>query len=517
MSFKYIGHAAACLVFAVAPGLVLANEFPVVNSCVGPVEFDGRHYELVSFDSNTTDRTWGTANTAAMAREFEDTGVMGHLATITSEAEDRFVEALRRCALGRGTNKLLKNAVWVGGEQVAPFGPLPGDGWQWVNGEGPISTPDARLPSYSNWLKNPDGTRKEPNNTGGNERHLTVGHTNLFGWNDEGNLGNVGGYIVEYDTSSTISVIKCIEGGDAEGGDDESFKGCQTTAGQTLLLPPGVDPDGSIGVRTYEFIDPRALSLTEGERCGEKALTLFQDRGADEELKIPAYLCGSPRFLVVEIEKDVEIRQGTVFIENEPLVALPGNWYECDGQTFENEPPLLLGDPQARDVVAWQATRFEDMLEDRIGPGEDSQFVGALGEFTFDCGSSRGLTRNLSYLVIGMHINFGDTFQGNPDFVNRRFVDLTGYKLQLLQESVRLSEGVLDNGDFTSMRALVRNAIRYHGRGDFDEALEKIEVFLQKVDEAIYADSLQNYNGEHLARGNNIKFMYEEKVIPFAP
>jgi hypothetical protein len=275
------------------------------------------------------------------------------------------------------------------------------------------------------------------------------------------------------------------------------------------IVPINEQEDASLGVRTFEFTDPRIAS----DRCGKDTLTLFGDPDVRPDLIIPAYLCGSPKFLVVELKrKNFEIRQGTVFIENEPLVALPGNWYECDGANVFNNAPLAAGDPQARDVVAWQATNAVDMLENTLGGV--AGFPGALGEFTFECGSSRGLTRNLSYLVIGMHINFGSD---NPDTVNERFVALTGYKLQLLQQAVANSKGAISNGDFTSLRSLVRNAIRYHGRGDFVEALEKIEVFLQQVDQTTYADSPENYNGEHLARGKNIKFMYEEKVIPFAP
>lgn len=497
MGFKYIGRAAACLVFSVAPGLVLANEFPVVDSCVDPVEFDGRHYKVEAGNNIT----WAAAKAAAEASEFEDTGVMGQLATITSEAEDRFVESLRRCARGNGT--LSRNAVWVGGKQASD-GTEPGGGWEWENGEGPISTPDVPLASYSNWLKNPDGTRKEPNNTGGNEEHLTVGHTNLFGWNDEGNLNNIGGYIIEYDTSSDVSVIDCIGGG------------CETTTGQTLLLPQGVEEDGSIGVRTFEFTDPRIKLDT----CGDEPLTLFGDANDTRPvLRIPPYLCGSPRFLVVEVKREnFEIRQGTVFIENEPLLALPGNWYECDGQTFGTGAPLKPGDPQARDVVAWQATFAGDMLEDEIGGTVNEQFEGALGEFTFECGSSRGLTRNLSYLVIGMHINFGLDFSLNSDAVNERFVALTGYKLELLRLSVEESKGALKNGDYTRLRSHITNAIKFHNEGQFASALTSIEEFLGKVADSTYQYvEGENYGGEHLMRANNIRFTYMEKVIPFAP
>lgn len=512
MKFRIIGRCGVFVASAVVPGLLLAIDSPP-TSCTGLVEFDGRYYEVVAHPGIN----WDAARESASGRCFSGdpqqpaTGavgqpecegrVRGHLATITSAAEDVFLESLRQCAV------LKRPEVWVGGFQEESCAPQPGCGWQWVNDEGPVSTPGFPLPSYSNWLDD------EPNNLGGKEKHLGIGLGGRFGWNDEGNLGNIGGYIVEYDTSSNVSVIQCIEG-----------DGCQTTAGQTLLLPPGVDPDGSIGVRTYEFIDPRALSSVEGERCGERALTLFTERGEEAELRIPAYLCGSPRFLVVEVQtENVEIVQGTVLVENEPILALPGNWYECDGLAIpQPAPPAPLsgGDPQGRDVVAWQTTNPANMRESGFLTGIPQSFVGALGEFTFECGSSRGLTRTASYFVIGMHINFGLDFADTPEAVTGQFVALTRYKLQLLQAAVEESRAnrALKNGDYTKMRTMLRNALRSHDRGQFGSALKSVELFLKFVGNANYAAVPgENYQGEHVSRGRNITFMYEEKVIPSAP
>jgi hypothetical protein len=506
-----IGRLAVFLAWTVAPGSLLAIDSP--PSCAGLAEFDGRHYEVVAHPGINWDKASELASgrcfsgdqqqpaTAAVGQPECAGRVRGHLATITSAAEDAFLESLRQCAA------LKRQEVWVGGFQEPCDPDSAGCGWQWVNNEGPISTADFPLPSYSNWLAD------EPNNLGGKERHLGIGLGGRFGWNDEGNLGNIGGYIIEYDTSSNVSVIQCIAG-----------DGCQTTAGQTLLLPPGVDPDGSIGVRTYEFEDPRALSMVEGERCGETALTLFTERGSEAELRIPAYLCGSPSFLVVEVQtENVQIVQGAVLVENEPILALPGNWYECDGlATPQPAPPAPLsgGDPQARDVVAWQTTNPANMRENGFLTGIPQSFVGALGEFTFECGSSRGLTRTASYFVIGMHINFGLDFADTPEAVTGQFVALTRYKLQLLQAAVEESRAnrALKNGDYTKMRAMLNNALRSHDRGQFGAALKSVNQFLKFVGKANYATVPgENYQGEHLSRGRNITFMYEEKVIPSAP
>jgi hypothetical protein len=496
VTFRILRHTAVCLGWVLLPGLVLANEIAPLDDCDGLIEFDGRHYEVVAHNGVS----WGTADSAAKGKTHDgsQTGVPGHLATITSAAEDAFVEALRKCARLKGA--LTRNAVWVGGfqDQQAqaacetdqdPDRPDPAHcGWRWLNNEGAISTPEVPLLSYSNWLED------EPNNyQGNNEQHLTIGHDGRFGWNDEGNLNNIGGYIIEYDTATIVDPEDCIEG-----------DGCTTTTGQTLLLPPvTLDPDAAIGIRTYEFTD-------DPDRCGKDSLFLF-----DGALHIPPYLCGSPKFLVVEVNKSgFEVLQGTILVENQPIEALPGNLYECDG-------PIAgpSSDPQKRDVVAWQATQKAAMLENSLGAATHAQFAGAAGEFTFECGSSRGLTMNLSYLVIGMHINFNIDHASNPGGVHERFVALTRYKLRLLQEAVDESKPALNvPGEWNSMRTHVRNALRAHDQGDFQTALNRINVFLSHVGNSTYTPVPgENYQGEHLARGQNLKFSYETRVIPYAP
>jgi hypothetical protein len=273
MKIRSLAGIAAILASALVPTVLFAAASPPPPECGHVVEagdFDRRHYQV--FKANGI--SWVDAQECLAGKKYE--GVPGHLATLTSQAEDEFVNKLRRKSFD-GSGGLTRPEVWVGGFQescaagVAPE-KLPSCGWKWVNDEGPISTPGFQLPSYSNWLGG------EPNdNTGPNsEQHLAIGLRNEFGWNDEGALGNIGGYIVEYDTASNVSVIECIQG-----------NGCPTTDGQRLLLPPGVDPDGSIGVRTYEFEDPRALSSVAGERCGETGLTLFHRPGGRPRAENP--------------------------------------------------------------------------------------------------------------------------------------------------------------------------------------------------------------------------------------
>ena len=133
------------------------------------VEFwagNSHYYELV----NAPNLSWTDARAAAEAAG-------GHLATITSLAENEFIYN----TLGVGNRPL-----WLGGFQPPDFVEPPfDDGWQWVTGE---------LFSYTNWAGG------EPNNTTlDNEDSLvfwTAGTWNdsPTGWTGYGN----GGYIIEY-------------------------------------------------------------------------------------------------------------------------------------------------------------------------------------------------------------------------------------------------------------------------------------------------------------------------------
>jgi hypothetical protein len=153
-----------------------------------PVAFGGHYYEIVSSPSID----WLSAEAAAESLSF--LGAQGHLATITSLAEDQFIDALR----GTATD------LWVGGFQNPGATLGAGDNWQWVQGEG--SFPGNNLgPVYANWLVG------EPNDFygAGSEQYLTIAHGGVFGWNDEGAIGNVSGYVVEYNVPEpgTLSLI----------------------------------------------------------------------------------------------------------------------------------------------------------------------------------------------------------------------------------------------------------------------------------------------------------------------
>ncbi len=447
-------------------------------------EFEGRIYQVYKADGIS----WEQADTFATSVTID--GVVGHLATITSEGEDAFIDEQRVLA------ELPSPEAWVGGTQTDGIGE-PGAGWMWINNEGPISTPDFPLPSYSNWL--PD----EPNDRN-TEKFLAVGLRGDFGWNDEQALGNIGGFVVEFDAATIINPQDC-----------QTAAGCETTLGQLVEYPAGSVPaDAKIGVKTYEFTDDMV------NRCGQTPLVLFADDGIlDNEVTIPPYLCGSPKFLLVRVEATgVDLGDGTGLLVNEVLEALPSNLYECFGPKGVN-PPVDL-DPQHRDRVTYQTTNPAKMLETELGATEDPMYDGSLSDVTFECGSSRGKIKSNSYFGVGLSINFGTGYDlaTNPEGNRDAFAQLTRYKLVVLKAAVLESKPALNRTfgqkfGFYVLKSLSKIAIRQHDHHRYNAARRTVR-FIEFFAENLSYDDVpdENYRGEHLMRVSNIEFMYTDSV-----
>ena len=461
-----------------------ADPVPVLKS---EEAFEGRIYQVYAAKRIT----WQQADTFAKTVTID--GVVGHLATITSAAEDATIDRLRNEA------QLQSPEAWVGGTQTDGAGE-PGAGWMWVNNEGPISTSDFPLPSYSNWLPN------EPNDRN-TEKFLAVGLRGALGWNDEQALGNIGGFVVEFDAATIANPQNC-----------QTAAGCETTLGQLVEYPAGSVPDGAeISVKTYEFTDDMM------NRCGQTPLVLFANDGIpDNEVTIPPYLCGSPQFLLVRVEApDVDLGDGTGLIVNEVLEALPSNLYDCFGPKGVN-PPVDL-DPQFRDRVTYQTTDPAKMLETDIGATVNPMYEGSLSEVTFECGSSRGKIKSNSWFGVGLSVNFGVGFDlaTNPDGNRDAFAQLTRYKLLVLKAAVLESRPALNRTygqkiGFYFLKKLSRIAIRQHDRQRYNAARRTIRVVEFIAENLTYDDVTdENYRGEHLMRSSNIEFMYTESVIPF--
>jgi len=148
---------------------------------------NGHYYQVVT----APNITWPDAEVAALTLHYN--GLEGHLATVTSDSEDTYVGAAVAAA-GAGE-------FWLGGYQNPVTETIPTAGWTWVNSEGTfpgVNGASGFDNAYSNW--NPG----EPNDAygPGSEQYLGINLGHVGGFNDEGNLSLIGGYVVEYDPNT---------------------------------------------------------------------------------------------------------------------------------------------------------------------------------------------------------------------------------------------------------------------------------------------------------------------------
>ena len=442
-----------------------------------------------------------------------DNAVPPHLATITTAREEAFVDGLGQDELDDGAlTPSGRSQVWIGGIQDDCDGacPEPGTGWRWVNGEGPFPGANGGV-VYTNWGPG------EPNEAG-TEDHLTLGRYGFGGgWNDElQTRDSMGGFVVEWDV--------------ALGGICSDPGGCTTVEGQTLSFPV---ENAVVKFNSFEFLDPRVAAGT----CGMESLAIFGDSGFGPPLRpktfIPAYLCGSPKFVVVAVDardedgNELFLESGTIGVIHDTATILPNNVYP-DGGVSVCEDPIPFtqftdGDPQYQDVVGWSTTDPNNMRERTSGIATGI-LVGDVGEFTNECGTSRGRIKGASNFFAGLHIDFGDGNEYTVSPLNNfnRFVELGLYQLRLLEDAVQESideDAILKNGDENKMTNMVQNAIKNYLAADYDGALDHIVNFNKFVVPARYAtgDGLDNYEGEHTMRGTNLEFLLRVKIIPYDP
>lgn len=139
-----------------------------------PIQFtgNGHYYDFIAASPTAAGLTWDQARAAATGLTYN--GVSGHLATLTSSAEDQFI----RDNFTSETTKFV--GPWFGASWDGSAGGTTG-GWSWVTGE---------AFSYTGW------NTGEPNHLyGENAIHFSGG-----GWNDIGSgRTDTSGYLVEYE------------------------------------------------------------------------------------------------------------------------------------------------------------------------------------------------------------------------------------------------------------------------------------------------------------------------------
>lgn len=145
---------------------------------------NGHFYDVVRSQSRLT---WEDARAHASA-------LGGHLATLTSAAEDQFVFALvaSRPEAWQGNTF---GGPWLGAFQPSPTGTAPDQGWVWVTGE---------AWSYTNWSPGEPGDQGW---LGGVESYLHYRDSG-GGWNDFTNDGNsTYSFVIEYPVPAPGAIL----------------------------------------------------------------------------------------------------------------------------------------------------------------------------------------------------------------------------------------------------------------------------------------------------------------------
>lgn len=455
---------------------VVAHAQVVVPANPDPVSFNGHTYQVI-IDPGIG---WDDANDAAQLMTFE--GKQGHLATITSFEEDEFIDGLRQGTPGINlSGGIAESQLWVGGFQAADS-QEPGGGWEWVNNEGAIPTPQSPISGkYSNWRAG------EPNDAGGNERHLAIGWGNLFVWNDGGGAENYAmyGYVVEFDGVGTVPAETCRS----------STGGCNPTGVMESEIPDSADlgPDDTWTQSIEEIItDPRVDA--NGQCTDRRPLDVF----GDGSLILPEFLCGSPEFAVIVSDASFDILKDVLRFEQYPE-RLFASTFECGG---------ALGDTdlQRRAVFAWQATNRTNVLEGR-----------AL-ELTLGCGSSRGSTREPSFFLLNLHIDCGIQFGSDDAGVLQCFKDLTADKFDSLDTELTAAKKGLQDYPYGKLRSSFVLARNWFDQALYGEAVAELDRFISRV-ESVNFDTSGGFNhqGNLLMRAYNLRFMIDEKIGPASP
>ena len=267
--------------------------------------------------------------------------------------------------------------------------------------------------------------------------------------------------------------------------------GCNPTGLHEFTLPDGfVPPPGATITQTVlPFLDSRT---DPSGRCdGQTPQVLF-----DGDLIIPGYLCGSPEYRVIVTETNFDILEDTIFntVFPDQFVSNP---IDC------NIP--IVGDPQLQSAFVWQPGDPADVIE------------GTAIALTNDCGSSRGRVRGFSFIIVGLHIDFGLDFEADPGAVTQAFVDLTSTNLDSLVTAVSNAQAALSPSNYRILSVLVDIARQRHNQGSHQAANRIIQVFLMQTERIPFDTSLGfNHEGNLLSRADHIRFLLEEFIVPFA-
>lgn len=444
---------------------------PVSLLCALPAAADpyfcaatGHYYEVVEAPGIK----WVAAKTQASDLTFA--GGTGHLATITSIEEDECVKAAWE--LGKPS----RTEVWIGGFQPK-HETDPSSNWNWVNGD---------EFGYTNWQSG------EPNDQYGraSEQHLAVGLGNNYKWNDEGALGNIGGYIVEYETAVTLSGADCNP----------------TCVYNGLEYTVDIEPD--------EFITFQSFLRTDIDAdCGNmtRPFSFETINGTVINTSMAKYLCGvrnpvskKREFVAVVVSKTFDSLQAAD-VRTDP------SEYFAFSLSCNNPIPDGI-DLRIQDIAHFATDDVNDM------PRKHSS------DATYDCGSSRGKVKG-TVLFIGTQYVFKVAghelhMTATPEAVEQAFIGITRDRVEDLIKAIDQAKPGVPKKQllrWLSMRVAAGLALWSHDRGYYSTARAKVNLVNQLLANASFTSNAGSAPAFIDIWGSHLVFMYDVKVIPYAP
>ena len=483
MKIRLIKLTAVALLFALMPMAV--NAVPIEDTATG------HFYEAILSNGIS----WEDARDAA--ESLSHSGKDGHLATITSSAENSFIIS---------NLDTLGGELWLGGFQdvssCPPTPPLPapepdpGCGWQWINGEGGFPG-DNLGPIYANWSGSEpnDIVRTDTATTTAHEDHLGIFLGGAASWNDEGAFANIKGYIVEF--GGTVDESDCDPGPcNPSGGMDLDTSGAgglpnDATITQTLAVPTDASAICT-GLVAYE--DPRVTTM--GRVDVVRELDVFDELGGGTPgafiLDDSTY--GSPCFAVVVGSASDDFTSGVVRNELRPELLLPGI-----GQIFSCFDTGSQPDLQLVPEFTYQTTDKDDMI------------AGGAEVMTERCNSpSRGGSFRFSFYGINLHEDCGIDFNvlGGPAAILQCFTDLATAKFDALGESLSNAKKELIDPKYGKLRSAFVKARNRFRQGKYNKSLDELDTLLGRVEGGEFSGNF-NHGGNLIMRIENLLYRVE--------
>lgn len=462
-----ITRAVLALALAAVSGVATAGPNAVLNPN------NGRYYEVFV----ASGITWDSANTAANAATH--LSVQGHLATITSGAENTFVQGLNVPSGSR-------TQLWVGGRQTpSPCTPEPTCNWKWVFINEPYPGSGVSTSPYANWAT---GQADNSNNS----KHMAI---NPNGTWDDSKASEIWGYVVEYgDSLPNVAATTC----------DFNTTGCDVTGnlsvgGVVIKLPESanVQIGDQYTVAAWQVLEPAG-------RCGTPwALNLDSD--PDFEVIVSGWLCANhempaPSIYVFKTASPVEVPEDVVEVFHDTNALLGSTAYPCE----------YTLSPTADDVkqvaMVWQYDDKDQMVESEITTGQYAG--GTVTEVTNGCSRGKGTTTTGSYHLVGLHIH---ATPAAPGAGHQTLVGAFQYKVQAARLAIQkaLAAGAMTSGDANKADSALGACSGDVFNGNFREAVQHMKTFQRWLKTAPFQTTpdLINWEGEVKMRANNAEFI----------